>query len=204
MVNWTSFDVTCKNKRAIFTHCINFTGPTFSYLSYGHVTWLLYISVYFCRHGRFFYLDWSVLEPLPGEIKSAIGNFQKYSHWSVGHAQIIQIKGKELIYKIDTFVSTWSFNDFSKNCHNFSVIIQRQRMLIPKTLMLNTFLLVMDELDLDAQFVNQFEDRNFRLLERLIFPGDSSRFNRQLFMKNWNFRVHRNTAKRYRNQIMYL
>ena len=89
-----------------------------------------------------------------------------------------------MIYKIDTFVSTWSFNDFSKNCHNFSVIIQRQRMLIPKTLMLNTFLLVMDELDLDAQFVNQFEDRNFRLLERLIFPGDSSRFNRQLFMKN--------------------
>ena len=77
-------------------------------------------------------------------------------------------------------------------------------MLLPKTLMLNTFLPVMDELDLDAQFVHQFEDRNFRLLERLIFPGDSFRFNRQLSVKNWNFCVHRNTAKRYRNQITYL
>ena len=29
IVNWNSFDVTCKNKnkRAIFTHSINFTGP---------------------------------------------------------------------------------------------------------------------------------------------------------------------------------
>ena len=27
LVNWISFDVTCKNKRAIFTHYINFTGP---------------------------------------------------------------------------------------------------------------------------------------------------------------------------------
>ena len=35
------------------------------------------------------------------------------------------------------------------------------------------FLLVMGELDLDAQLVHQFEDRNFRLLVRLIFPGDS-------------------------------
>ena len=57
-------------------------------------------------------------------------------------------------------------------------------MLLPKTPMVNTFLLVMDELDLDAQFVYQFEDRNFRLLEGLIFPGDSFRFNRQLSMKN--------------------
>ena len=80
--------------------------------------------------------------------------------------------------------ATWSFNDFSINCHNFSVIIQRQKMLLPKTLMLNTFLPVMDELDLDAQFVHQSEDRNFRLLERLIFPGDSFRFNRQLSVKN--------------------
>ena len=46
-------------------------------------------------------------------------------------------------------------------------------MLIPETLRLNTFLLVMDELDLDAQFVHQFGDRNFRLLGRFIFPGDS-------------------------------
>ena len=30
------------------------------------------------------------------------------------------------------------------------------------------FLLVMDELDLDAQFVHQFEHRNFRYLGRLI------------------------------------
>ena len=57
-------------------------------------------------------------------------------------------------------------------------------MLLPKTPMVNTFLLVMDELDLDAQFVHQFEDRNFRLLEGLIFPGDSFRFNRPLSMKN--------------------
>ena len=42
-------------------------------------------------------------------------------------------------------------------------------MLILKTFRLNTFLLVMDKLDLDAQFVHQFEDRNFRLLGRLIF-----------------------------------
>ena len=27
IVNWNSFDVTCKNKRAISTHCINFTAP---------------------------------------------------------------------------------------------------------------------------------------------------------------------------------
>ena len=26
-MNWNSFNVTCKNKRAIFTHSINFTGP---------------------------------------------------------------------------------------------------------------------------------------------------------------------------------
>ena len=26
-VKWNSYDVTCKNKRAIFTQCINFTGP---------------------------------------------------------------------------------------------------------------------------------------------------------------------------------
>ena len=32
----------------------------------------------------------------------------------------------------------------------------------------------MDELDLGAQFVRQFENRNFRLLGRFIFPGDSS------------------------------
>ena len=66
------------------------------------------------------------------------------------------------------------------------------------------FLPVMDELDLDAQFVHQFEDRNFRLLGKLIFPGDSFRFNRQLSFKNLNFRVHRNIVKRYGNQITYL
>ena len=27
VVNWNSFDVTSKNKSAIFTHSINFTGP---------------------------------------------------------------------------------------------------------------------------------------------------------------------------------
>ena len=27
ILNWNSFDVTCKNKGAIFTHCIIFTGP---------------------------------------------------------------------------------------------------------------------------------------------------------------------------------
>ena len=27
IVNWNNFDVTYKNKEAIFTHCINFTGP---------------------------------------------------------------------------------------------------------------------------------------------------------------------------------
>ena len=27
IVNWNGSDVTCKNKRAISTHCINFTGP---------------------------------------------------------------------------------------------------------------------------------------------------------------------------------
>ena len=70
---------------------------------------------------------------------------------------------------IDTFVSTSFFNDFSISSHNFSVIIYCQRMLIPKTLRLNRFLLVMDELDLDAQFVRQFENRNFRLLVRFIF-----------------------------------
>ena len=57
-------------------------------------------------------------------------------------------------------------------------------MLMAKTLRLNTFLLVMDELDLDAQFVHQFEGRNFRLLGRFIFPGDSFRFYRQLSVKN--------------------
>ena len=56
---------------------------------------------------------------------------------------------------------------------------------MPKTLRLNTFLLVMDELDLDAQSVHQFEDSNFRLLGRLIFPGDIGfQFNRQLSVKN--------------------
>ena len=54
-------------------------------------------------------------------------------------------------------------------------------MLIPKTLRLNTFLLVMDELD--DQFVHQFGDRNFRPLARFIFPDDSFRFNRQLCVK---------------------
>ena len=57
-------------------------------------------------------------------------------------------------------------------------------MLIPKTLRLNRFLLVMYELDLGAQFVRQFENRNFRLLGRFIFPGDSFQFNRQLSVKN--------------------
>ena len=38
-----------------------------------------------------------------------------------------------------------------------------------KTLRLNRFLLVMDELDLGAQFVRQFENCNFRLLGRFIF-----------------------------------
>ena len=57
-------------------------------------------------------------------------------------------------------------------------------MLIPKTLRLNRFLLVMDELDLGAQFVHQFENRNSRLLGRFIFPNDSFQFNRQLSMKN--------------------
>ena len=57
-------------------------------------------------------------------------------------------------------------------------------MLIPKTLRLNRFLLVMDELDLGAQFVRQFENRNFRLLVRFIFPSDSFQFNRQLSVKN--------------------
>ena len=66
------------------------------------------------------------------------------------------------------------------------------------------FLLVIKELDLDAQFVHQFEDRNFGLLGRLIFPGDSYRFNRQLSVKNLNFRVHRNRVKLYGNQITYL
>ena len=33
------------------------------------------------------------------------------------------------------------------------------------------FLPVMDELDLDFEFVHQFRDRNFRLLGRLIFAG---------------------------------
>ena len=77
-------------------------------------------------------------------------------------------------------------------------------MLIPKTLRFNTFLLVMDELDLDAQFVQQFEDLNFMLLEKFIFSGDSFRFNRQLFLKNRNFRVHRSRVKRYGNQITCL
>ena len=77
-------------------------------------------------------------------------------------------------------------------------------MLIPKTLGLNRFLLVMDELDLGAQFVRQFENRNFRLLGRFIFPGDSFQFNRQLSLKNRNFRAHRNRVKRYGNQITYL
>ena len=27
IVNWDSFEVTCKNTRATFTHCISFTGP---------------------------------------------------------------------------------------------------------------------------------------------------------------------------------
>ena len=27
IVNWNSFHVTCKNKRAFFIHSINFTGP---------------------------------------------------------------------------------------------------------------------------------------------------------------------------------
>ena len=57
-------------------------------------------------------------------------------------------------------------------------------MLIPKTLRFSTFLLVMDEPDLDAQFVHQFGDRIFRLLGRFIFPGDSFRFNGQLSVKN--------------------
>ena len=55
---------------------------------------------------------------------------------------------------------------------------------MPKTLRLNTFLLVMDELDLGAQFVRQFENSNFRLLGKFIFPGDSFQFNRQLSVKN--------------------
>ena len=29
IVNWNSFDVVCKNKRAIFTHCANFICPLF-------------------------------------------------------------------------------------------------------------------------------------------------------------------------------
>ena len=57
-------------------------------------------------------------------------------------------------------------------------------MLIPKTLRLNRFLLMMDELDLGAQFVPQFENRSFRLLGRFFFPGDSFQFNRQLSVKN--------------------
>ena len=94
----------------------------------------------------------------------------KFIWWDLGHSSARH--------------ATWSFNDFSINCHNFSVIIQRQKMLLPKTLMFNTFLPVIDELDLNAQFVHQFEDCNFRLLEKLIFPGASFRFNRQLSMKN--------------------
>ena len=42
------------------------------------------------------------------------------------------------------------------------------------------------------------------VLGRLIFSGDSYRFNRQLSVKNLNFRVHRNRVKRYGNQITYL
>ena len=57
-------------------------------------------------------------------------------------------------------------------------------MLIRKTLRLNRFVVVMDELDLGAQFVRQFENRNFRLLGRFIFPGDSFQFNRQLSVKS--------------------
>ena len=73
---------------------------TFSHLSYRDVIWLLYFSVYFCMRRRFFYLDWIVQEPLLGKIKSAVGNFQKYSYWLIGHAQTIQIKGKGLIYSL--------------------------------------------------------------------------------------------------------
>ena len=43
-----------------------------------------------------------------------------------------------------------------------------------------------------------FEDRNFRLLGRFIFPDDSFRFNRQLSVKNRNFRVHRNNSEKVR------
>ena len=53
----------------------------------------------------------------------------------------------------------------------------------------------MDDLDLNALFVHQFEDHNFRLLGKLIFPGDRFPFNRQLSVKNCNFRVHRNSEK---------
>ena len=28
IIHWDSFDVTCKNVRAIFTHCFNFTGAS--------------------------------------------------------------------------------------------------------------------------------------------------------------------------------
>ena len=35
------------------------------------------------------------------------------------------------------------------------------------------FLLLMDELDLDVEFVHQLEDRKFRLLGRLLSAGNS-------------------------------
>ena len=46
------------------------------------------------------------------------------------------------------------------------------------------FLPVMDELDLDIEFVYQFEDHNFRILGRLIFTVNSFWFNRQWPLEN--------------------
>ena len=60
------------------------------------------------------------------------------------------------------------------NCHNFSVIIISQRILVSE--MFNTFydvLIVMDELNPDVEYMQQFQDRDFRLLRGLIFPGNT-------------------------------
>ena len=46
------------------------------------------------------------------------------------------------------------------------------------------FLLVIDELDLEVEFVHQFEHPNFEPLGRSIFPGNSFWFDRQWSLEN--------------------
>ena len=69
IVNWNSFDLTCKNKRAIFTHSINFTGPSWCLRCFIKLLKLPPSSGVFCEKsknltpchgfwGRKVYLDW--------------------------------------------------------------------------------------------------------------------------------------------------